>query len=88
MRTFPGSVGKDTDPSAMYAVPIGGEITLQLWGYITQLKRWAKIGAATACAVDTMTTLAIPPIGTSRLYAQATVNTACTQYVLGFLGSR
>jgi len=88
LRTFPGQSGKDTHPSSLYAVPIGGGITLQVWGYFAQLKRWAKIGAATACADDTVTTIATPPVGTPKLYAQVTVNTACTQYSIGFKGAR
>jgi hypothetical protein len=88
LRTFPGTTGKDTDPSALYAVGVGGSITLQVWAFFTSLNRWAKLGSATACAADTVTTLSTPPVGTAKLYAQVTVNTAGTQFAIGYLGSR
>jgi hypothetical protein len=88
LRTFTGATGKDTDPTALYAVAVAGAITLQLWGYFSSLKRWAKIGAATACAEDTVTALPTPPVGLPVMYAQVTVNAACTQYAIGCLGGR
>jgi hypothetical protein len=88
LRVFVGTSGKDTDPTALYAAPVGGGITLQVWGYVAQLKRWMAIGAATACAVDAITQLPTPPVGTAKLYAQLTVNTTCTQYAIGFMGGR
>lgn len=88
LRTFDGPTGIEKRSSAAYVVPVGGAPTIQLWGYVTQLKRWAKIGAATACPVDTFTSLGSPPTGVARLFAQVTANSGATGFVVGFQENR
>lgn len=89
LRTFHAMpLGRDGTATAAYAVAIGGAVTLQLWTYMVDVKRWCKIGTATACAEDTLTQLGTPPIGADVLYAQVTENSACTRFGIGLIGTR
>lgn len=88
LHTFGSPIGKDTDPSALYVAPVGGAVTVQLWAYFGGLKRWMKLGAATACDVDTVTSVVTVPVGIGTLFLQVTVNTACTGFAAGYVGAR
>ena len=82
------SIFGEPAPSAPYILPLGGGVTVQLWLYSTKLARWFKVGGATVCAADTMTTLPIPPTDCGDLFPQITANSTCTQYSIGFLGKK
>ncbi len=90
-NTFQGVVNKETTPTQVYVVPVGGAITVALWMKDSKLNRWFAIGAATACSVDALTYIAaIPPADVEELYLQVTANagSACTKFGYGFQGAR
>ena len=88
LQTFEIPADRATQASALYAVAVGGTVTLQIWAYIPQFKRWAAVGTATACAADTVVTLPTPPTGMLKLFAQVTANSGATQFCVGITGGR
>jgi hypothetical protein len=88
MRRFAAPTGRDSTASSVCAVAIGGTITLQLWGYVVGLKRWAQIGSPVVVAADTVVDIATPPTDMPSLYAQVTAVTGATGFALMYRGAR
>lgn len=91
INLFQGVVNKQSSPTQIYIIPLGGAITVLLWMLDGKANRWFSVGVATACAVDALTYIAaIPPADIEELYLQITANagSACTKFGYGFQGSR
>ena len=88
-RLFQGPATRDTSPSAAYVLVTGGAMTVELWMYSDQLKRWFKVVAATACAQDALTYLStVPPLDGGDLFLRVTINAAGAAAGVGFQGAR
>jgi hypothetical protein len=87
-RIFYGPERPDVAAQQAYVTSIGGSLTVQLWMWSRELKRWFSLCAATACAQDAATLLPnVVPDGGAKLFAAVTAG-AGTQFGVGFTGRR